>query len=220
MSLHRVLTLFVLGVTSLALGAAVSLVWLTTYLHRTTVDLEMGLHSVRLAEEMQIDLLTYFRTADPFLRTRVENDLRMKLHEAGQYAGSPEESNLLVEAERLIEDHFAKAGEGDLDRAFGLLRRFVDINVEQAEESMRESERWDEIGDRIGLGFSAVLVLGIAIMLIWLSRAAFLPVFEIQRAMRDFAAGRKETRAPERGPEELRSIARQFNDMAVSLARQ
>jgi signal transduction histidine kinase len=181
----------------------------------------MGLHSVRLAEEMQIDLLTYIRTTDQFLKTRVENDLRTKLHEAAQYAGSPEESNLLVEAERLIEDHFAREqGDGDLERAFGLLRRFVDINVEQAEESMRASERWDEIGDRIGLGFGAVLVLGIALMLIWLSRVAFLPVFEIQRAMRNFAAGRKETRAPERGPEELRAIARQFNDMAVSLARQ
>src|SRR5262245_9116323 len=228
MSLHRILSLFIVIVAGLALGAAISLVLLTTYLHRTTVELEGGLQSVRLAEEMQIDLLTYMRTSDEFLRTRVENDLRMKLHETRQYAGTPEEVELLADAERLIEGHFASIRQlgneqeetTDLQQAFGRLRRLIDINVEQAETSMRESEKWDDVGDRIGMGFSALLVIGMASMLIWLGRVAFQPVFEIQRAMRDFAAGRKDVRAPERGPEELRMIARQFNDMASSLARQ
>ena len=52
MSLHRSLSLFVTALAIFALGAAVSLVVLTTYLHRVTVDLEAGLHSVRLAEEI------------------------------------------------------------------------------------------------------------------------------------------------------------------------
>jgi two-component system sensor histidine kinase MtrB len=228
MSLHRILSIFIVIVASLALGAAISLVLLTTYLHRTTVELETGLQSVRLAEEMQIDLLTYIRTSDEFLRTRVENDLRKKLHEARQYAGTPEETGLLTDSERLIEEHFehirqsGKQNEetSDLQLAFGYLRRLIDINVEQAENSMAESEQWDDVGDRIGMGFSALLVIGMASMLIWLGRVAFQPVFEIQRAMREFAAGRKDARAPERGPEELRMIARQFNDMASALARQ
>src|SRR5262249_46812032 len=38
--------------------------------------------------------------------------------------------------------------------------------------------------------------------------------------IRDFASGRKDSRAPEYGPEELRIIAKQFNEMAASLARQ
>jgi len=226
MSLHRILIFFVGVVVALALGAAVSLVLLTTYLHRTTVELETGLQSVRVAEEMQIDLLTYIRTDDHLSRARVENDLRLKLYEARQYVGGPEEGALLQEAERLIEKRFndrtvdPKSSDRDLEEAFRVLRRFVDINVEQAETSMRESERWDDLGDRLGIGFSAILVLGIAAMLIWLSRVAFQPVFEIQNAIREFAAGRKDTRAPVRGPEELRMIANQFNEMAISLARQ
>jgi len=110
--------------------------------------------------------------------------------------------------------------EADLQRSFAALRGFVDLNVHQADASMRESEEWDDFGDRIGIGFSVVLIVGMTAMLIWIRRVAFQPVFEIQEAIRNFAVGRKDTRAPEYGPEELSAIARQFNEMAVALARQ
>jgi hypothetical protein len=67
MSLHRILTLFVIAMAVLASGAAVSLVLLTTYLHRTTVELETALESVRVAEEMQIDLRVNSRSLLPSL---------------------------------------------------------------------------------------------------------------------------------------------------------
>jgi signal transduction histidine kinase len=227
MSLHRILSLFALVVAALALGASVALVLLTTYLHHMSLELETGLQSVRLAEEMQIDLLMHSRTREPFVRTRLEADLRYRLQKARQYVTGSEQDSYLTETERLILTYFDKAratpaGESDqhLEQAFGALRRVIDTNVERAESSIRASARWDEMADWIGLGFSAVLMVGIAALLIWLRRAAFQPLFEIQSAIRDFAAGRKETRAPERGPEELRLIARQFNDMAVALERQ
>ena len=144
MSLNRKLSLFIVIVASLAVGAAISLVSLTSYFHRTTAELETGLQSVRLDEEMQIDLLTYIRTSDEFLGTRIENDLRMKLHEARKYTGTAEETQLLADAERLIEEHFAHVHQSnpavettDLQQAFGRLRRLIDINVEQAETSIR-----------------------------------------------------------------------------------
>src|SRR5262249_49849756 len=87
-------------------------------------------------------------------------------------------------------------------------------------DSMRESEHWDNMADWIGLGCSLTLIIGIGVMLSWLRRVAFEPVFEIQHAIRDFASGHKQTRAPERGPEELRMIATQFNEMTTSLERQ
>src|SRR5262249_54251866 len=146
MSLHRILSLFVCAIAVLALGAAVSLAVLTSYLHRTTVELETGLQSVRLAEEMQIDLLTYIRARDAFLRTRVQSDLIRKLHESRQYSSTSEEDALLTEAERLITSHFGENGQlpeqertnTDLEQAFAALRQFIDINVEQAQTSMRE----------------------------------------------------------------------------------
>jgi signal transduction histidine kinase len=228
MSLHRILSLFVIVVVALALGAAISLVVLTNYLHRTTLELETALQSVKLAEEMQIDLLNYIGTADPIVRARAEAELRLKLHLARQYVGSPDEEALLRDAERLTDAYFQKNREfrgnqepdGDLEHAFEALRQFIDTNVEQAEVSMRESEHWDEMADRIGMGCSAMLIIGIAAMLSWLRRVAFEPVFDIQRAIREFASGHKQTRAPERGPEELRMIAKQFNDMTAALERQ
>jgi len=228
MSLHRILSLFVVALAALVLGAAVSLVLLTTYLHRSTVELETALQSVRVAEEMQIDLLKYISSDEPEVRINTERELRNKLQQAHQFVTAPEEEQYLLEAERLIEAHLAKAeaspgieiSEGDLQRSFAALRGFVDLNVHQADASMRESEEWDDFGDRIGIGFSVVLIVGMAAMLIWIRRVAFQPVFEIQEAIRNFAVGRKDTRAPEYGPEELSAIARQFNEMAVALARQ
>ena len=64
MSLNRALSIFIVITAILAAGAAVSLILLTTYLHRATLELESGLHGVRLAEEMQITLRLYDGTAD------------------------------------------------------------------------------------------------------------------------------------------------------------
>src|SRR5262249_54092908 len=95
MSLHRVLSIFAVTVAILAAGAGISLILLTTYLHRATIDLESGLHSVRLAEEMQIDLLSYVRTVDESERNRIENDLRQRLQLALQYGGTSAENRSL-----------------------------------------------------------------------------------------------------------------------------
>lgn len=227
MSLHRILSLVMVALAVLALGAAVSLTLLTTYLHRTTVQLETAFQSVRIAEEMQIDLLSYILARDPFSRSTLESSLRLKLRQAQQFVNEPTEQEMLKDAEQHIEAHFAQsrkspdvAGDEELQEAFRSLKGFVDVNVEQADDSMRASERWDDFGDRLGVGFSVLLILGMTAVLLWLHRAAFKPVFDIQRAIREFAAGRKESRAPEYGPEEMRSIARQFNEMAESLDRQ
>src|SRR5215471_14782640 len=107
MSLHRALSIFVVTGTLLAVGAGVSLVLLAAYLHRATIELESGLHGVRLAEEMQIDLLTYVRTTDQSERDRIEKNLRGKLQEARQYGGTPEEDRSLAEAKRLLDLYFS-----------------------------------------------------------------------------------------------------------------
>jgi len=202
--------MFVIGIAALALAAAVSLVLLTTYLHRTTLELQTALQSVKLAEEMQIDVLTYIGTTDRLAKARAEADLRQRLHQMRQYAATPEEESLVESAENLFDAYFTKSRkEDDLDRAFAALRQVVDTNIEQSEVSMRSTERWDQIANWIGFGCSTALVIGIAGMLSWLRRTAFEPVFDIQRAMREFASGHKQSRAPDRGPEELRVIAKE-----------
>jgi two-component system, OmpR family, sensor histidine kinase MtrB len=228
MSLHRSLSLFVIGLASLALTAAIALIVLTNHLHRTTLELENGLHSVRLAEEMQIDLLTYLESRDAITKANAQGDLRQKLTQAREFVSTPGEAELLAEANRLVQDHFSRdrqpgssaENDGDLERTFLALRQFVNTNVQQADESLRESARWDDIADWIGFGVSTVLLAGMGMMLVWLRMFAFRPVFEIRNGIKDFATGRKGARIPERGPEELRSIAAAFNSMASALERQ
>src|SRR5215813_11745648 len=108
MSLHRVLSIFAVAVATLAVGAGISLILLTTYLHRATMDLESGLHSVRLAEEMQIDLLTYVRTIDESERDRIEADLREKLRSALQYGRTPAEDRSLSDVSKFLDRYFSE----------------------------------------------------------------------------------------------------------------
>ena len=226
MSLHRALSIFVVTGTLLAVGAGVSLVLLAAYLHRATVELEGGLHGVRLAKEMHIDLLTYVQTADKSERDNIEKDLREKLQDARQYGGTPKEDRSLTEVGRLLDVYFAgehagtAANEQTLRTTFAALKQFVDANIEQANASLRESEQLDELGRRIGIGVAVALVIGAAAMMIWLRAVAFRPVFEIRDAMKDFAGGQKDARAATHGPEEFRTIATQFNEMAHAITRQ
>jgi signal transduction histidine kinase len=226
LSLHRALTIFVITFAALAVGAGISLILLTTYLHQATIELEEGLHAVRLAEEIQIDLLTYIHTADESQRARIESDLQRKLRWAAEYGGTLEEDQSLLEAEQLLDRYFAGArkaknpNEDTLRGAFAALRKFVDVNVQQANAPLMKSEHLDKLGDQIGITVAITLGIGMTVMLVWLHRVAFRPVFEIRDAMKSFAAGQKEARAAIHGPEEFKSIAAQFNEMAEALARQ
>src|SRR5437762_13848280 len=98
MSLHRTLTIFIAVLAVIALIGAISLVLLPTYVHRAALDLQNGLHSVRLAEEMQVDLLHYVRANDQLLRQKLEEDLKLKLAQARMLARTAEESAAWKEA--------------------------------------------------------------------------------------------------------------------------
>jgi two-component system sensor histidine kinase MtrB len=225
MSLHGTLTVFMAALAIVALIGAISLVLLPTYVHRAALDLQNGLHSVRLAEEMQVDLLRYVRANDPSLQQKLEDDLRQKSAEARGLARTSEESAAWKETAELIESHFQNRHKGERDeenweRAFDALQQLVVINVEQSDSSVQQAGRWDRIGDWIGIGSATLLTLGITGVLIWLGIYAFRPVFEIRDAMKSFGEGTRTARAPEHGPKELRRIAAQFNHMADTLTRQ
>jgi signal transduction histidine kinase len=175
---------------------------------------------------MQIDLLTYSRTADESERNRLESDLRQKLLAARQYGGTPEEDRWLADVAEFLDRHFVEAGsakdqnEDTLRGALAGLKKFVDWNIEQANSSLRQSERLDELGHRIGITVAVALLIGTAAIMVWLHAVAFRPVFEIRDAIKEFAGGQKQARAAIHGPEEFQSIAVQFNEMADALSRQ
>jgi len=244
MSLKAVVTSTTVVFGALALVAAVSLVLLTSYLHRTTESLTQAVDGVRIAEQLEVDLLTLVRLPNPEARlpldtdrvlTNREDSIRRHLAEARRQELSEQERALLAEAEQAI-SHYLLQREGardltdaeararvlapPLEAALTSLERLVELNVKEAHLAQARADKVDRLANFVGFGVASLLVLGGAGLLLWMRRSVFRPLLAISNAMRRFGSGRKRTRAPETGPSELRDMARTFNEMANSLGRQ
>jgi signal transduction histidine kinase len=225
MSLRRSFAIFMAVLTIVALTTVSALVLLPRYVHQKALALESDLYAVRLADEIQVDLLKHVRTTDAEQRRKLEADLKRKLTESRSRVSDDDELATLAEATQSIQAHLGKT-EGAIDKdqqleiALSALQEFAGINVRQAEASLDAAERWSRMGDWVGIGFSVLLIIGVIGILVWLADYALRPVLEIRNAMKTFGSGSKNARALEYGPEELRGIAAQFNDMAETLARQ
>jgi two-component system sensor histidine kinase MtrB len=228
-SLRRTLSVLTVMLTGLALASALSTVLLTNYLDETVSLLRTNLESVRVGQEIEIDLFFYSRSTDHIVLSRFEADLQRELESAKQYITTNEERQLLADAEMQILRVFElRRTTGalpaeltvDIERALGDLRRFVDVNLGQAHDVETEVAHVDRIAEQIAITIAVVLVVGVATVLVWLGWYAFRPLFGIGDAMNAFATGDLNARAPEIGMQELRRIAQQFNEMSAALARQ
>src|SRR5215510_6338817 len=103
MSLRRNLTisLYVLG--TLALIAAVSLVIYTTYMSDAVTTLADALRSVYLAQRAEIDLLMHAQTSNPVRASVLEEDLRLKLAQAREFAEGQREEETLANAVKQVD---------------------------------------------------------------------------------------------------------------------
>ena len=243
MSLKAVMTALVLLLGALSIAGAGSLFALTNYLHQTADGLNASVEGVRLAEELEVDLLTLHRLSlplaqdlveDPTRIARTQSAIRNQLIDAWRHAESAEEQALLRNAEHAVNSYLLarqrlrgappQQALQELDPLLNasliLLDRLVEFNVEEARALQVRAARWDAIASTAGLGTAALLLLGCGTLLFWLRRSTFRPLLDISRAMQRFGSGRRRTRAPEQGPTELRDMARTFNLMADSLARQ
>ncbi len=244
MSLKAVLSaiLTVLGI--IVLTAAGSLVMLTSYLHRTTNNLESSVEGVRYAEEMEVALLTHYRQGDmqfhqlPGANTipleHIEARFRVVLNEMEPLALTAEEKALMRDIRQQVDAYLTAYHRANgstpgqvahavgplLDQALSTLEKLVAFNVGEARDAQRQAYRWDRIADVSGSSVAVLLLVAMAIVLIWIRRVVLRPVMQVSQAMRDFGGGRKRTRAPETGPAELREMARTFNEMASTLSRQ
>jgi signal transduction histidine kinase len=225
MNLRAVLTATTLILGALALLAASSLVILTTSMHDKVSELRASAENIRLAEEVEIDLLLHDRATDPLVRADLEQALRRKLDEARAFVMSEDERRAMAETDRSLQAYLAASRSGqasrdELDQAFRAVAALVDINIGQARRAEEEAARSDTTGNVVGLIVATVLVLGVAMTLLWIHQFAFQPLFATAAAMKSYGSGSVEARAPEIGPEEIRKLATQFNGMARNLAQQ
>lgn len=243
MSLKAMFTFISVLFGVIVLAAAGSLGVLTSYLHQITHGMGATIEGVRLAEELEVDLLTHYRqsselsgTPDDRVRQLLFLEMRLSAHleKVERLATSSEESALLLDARERVARYLITQREvlgeesarlspragAELDQALVALERLIELNVREARAAEAQAARWDRFAHLGGPLLATLLLMGMVALLYWVRRAVMRPVTQIRHAMRRFASGRKRTRAPESGPAELREVARTFNEMASSLARQ
>jgi signal transduction histidine kinase len=234
-TLRTTLSVIMAVLAALALTAAVLLVVVAAFFHTAAGELAAAVESVRLAESLQVELLTHshlpVRPAPRHdaARWRLEGQMRDVIARMQGHVSSPEEAALVRTMEQTVEAYLASArggaatsgGEPDrqLDAAFAAVERVVTLNVAQAQAVQARAARWDRWAAVGGSLAALALVTGVAGVLLWLRRA-FRPILHLSEAMRRFGTGERAARAPEAGPAELREAARTFNEMASALERQ
>ncbi|WP_163991230.1 HAMP domain-containing sensor histidine kinase [Pyxidicoccus caerfyrddinensis] len=225
----------------LTLAAAVSLVVLTSVLDRSASTLGNSVEGVRLAEEVEVGLLSHERLVRERLtsvplddgrasREVLESSLQPQLAELRRIAATDGERALLDDVRKNVDVYLAQQRDKletrveeagpPLDRALNGLEKVIEINVEEARAAREDAARLNRLADTVGLVLGVMLLAGVVAVTFLLRSIALQPLRDISQAMRRFGSGRKRTRAPEAGPTELRDMARTFNEMANSLAHQ
>jgi len=236
MSLRRSFLVFAAVLAIIGTAVAIALIVLTTNVHRAAQEVGVEVESLRIGEELELGLISLREDSDPLVREATESMVRSQLAEAASYMGSTEEQAILADLVRQVDQyadalHSAVAGGGPpgqvrddtrpaFESAFRLARQWMRLNVEQGRAAERTAARWSEIADLVGVAAILLLVVGLGGVTWWLQRRTFQPALQLAGAIARYTRGDRTARASEQDPEEFRTIARGFNDMAQTLERQ
>jgi signal transduction histidine kinase len=225
-SIRQAITTSVVVLAVIVLVTAGALVFLARELRIVSSDLRASVESVRLVEEASVDLLLHERVEDPVVRVHLESKLRDTLRQARAFVTTQAEGDILDGAEGAIEQYVQASARRDpdsdvaLQRAFASVGRLTEANVGQARAAERRAESASALAWFVVAGAVITLALVAGGLLSWLRERALAPVLSLGNAMRAFGRGELGVRAVERGPAELRDMARRFNDMAAAIEAQ
>ena len=150
MSLRRSLTAVVVVLTAFAFGAALTLLELSAYLQRTASEVTDSLHSIRLIQQLELDLLFHARSTDPAARAQIQADTERDLKNVEQYVDGDAEQRSLQRAQTSADAYFRRAAEIDMRAAEDLpelnsasdsLRELLDINTAEANRAEADALR-------------------------------------------------------------------------------
>lgn len=167
-----------------------------------------SVEGMRAAEEVKLSL---GRAGTPAADARAKEEVDGALDEFEPFITPGEERQLVEQVRRDMD-------EGHLHEALVPAQNLVNLNRNQAREVRAENDRVDEMGKVIALVLAAALVVGSLAFLVWLRRSVDRPLAELRRSLSRFKGGARQQRLPVQGPEELRQIAGEFNEMADNLA--
>ncbi|MDF2693256.1 MAG: Chemotaxis protein methyltransferase CheR [Labilithrix sp.] len=226
--LRRIVALAAALLGVLSAAVAVSLVVLTTSLHDASAVLRDTVSEVRVARQVQVDLLLLEREEDPAERARLENKLHNPLREADERVMSSEATQAARhDANKKIERYLGEThgrgpltAEAELSAALASIDALVRFNVEDAERASAGAASLDRLGDAIG-ATAAVLMLAVPALLVWWIRGSVVrPMLGLSDAMDRFGKGDLTVRAKPGGASELQRMIEQFNAMGDALRQQ
>jgi two-component system, OmpR family, sensor histidine kinase MtrB len=235
MSLRRSFLIFAAALAVIGTGVAIALILLTTNVHRAAQEIGIEVESLRIGEQLERGLISLRDETAPVARAATEAEVRRQLTEAARYVGSEQEQGMFADLEREVDQYIA-ALDRAADRAapprgrdpagaafepaFASARRWMQLNAEQGRAAERTAARWARIADLVGVTAILLLVVGLGGVAWWLQRRTFRPALQLAGAIERYTRGDRTARASEQDPEEFRTIARGFNDMAQTLDRQ
>lgn len=217
---------FVRGATAaaaaLVLLVSAALIGMTTRVHDGSREVAASVESLRLTQQIAIDLLLHSRSRDGVVSRDLADSIRRALGEAEVFVTTEREAGVLRAARTRAADYLAGGvREGPpLEQAYAAISALVAVNVEQAREAEARAAGWSSLADRLGVGGAILVLVAGGALVVWFERRALRPMGLLGDAMARFAAGQREARADERGPDEIRSMALQFNRMADALSQQ
>ncbi len=226
LAFRKIVATTVLVATAVTLMVSIALVVLTTQLHTISEQMAAAAKSVPIAQDAKGDLLLRGHAKEPVVISSIESHLQSALTELHTYVSSAEERKVLDAAESHVLEYLAlsheEAPEAEITRkyaeAYGALDQLAALNMAQTRDAQAYAMRWNRIADIIGVGAISLLATMCGLLLWWLRNRALRPLLELGSAMQRFGAGERSTRAEVMGPQELRLISRQFNDMAAAIA--
>lgn len=232
MRLHTLLRLSAAGLASLGVLASVALYATAGALERNGQLLLDSVEGVRAAEALNVNLLSFSRARQmedtdpvgaPAAAARAEAQAHRSLADLGPYISTREERELVERVERDVTRYLESSGEPQpvrnsrLHAALDRTRELVELNVNQAVAAHARNERVDQSGKLVAVVLAGVMVLGSLALLLWLRSFVFRPLVELRHSLAGYKSGARDRRLPVQGPEELRQIAAEFNELADNL---
>ncbi len=231
------------GLLAVAVGAAVLLVVLTAQLRREADAIRVAQQAIRTAATLNGDLLAFERASalrgagrggaaqaereaerallgrfdDPRLRAGSVEQLALQYAARDAVARYLDERRRAAREGRPLADGLAATAPAFAE-AQAAIDRLVQANAAVARTAQEGARRGGRAADVLGATFAALLLAGFASLFLGLNRLLYRPLAALGEAVARFGRDRS-ARAPERGPVEVRAIARTFNDLADDLAR-
>jgi signal transduction histidine kinase len=245
MRLKSIAALLIGTLSLVALVVSVSLILMTTALHRSSVDLLVSTRSIVATEELETNLLVHSRESLLWMLTgdrshltnrhKARENLTRWFDESRRHIGSDHERQLLLDAEDAVDRYFDTRAQlersnaslneiatgiaDETDEAIRRLQLVTDLNLDQVDEQILLSKKTDAFATLMG-SVAAVLILCAIPLVAWmLRRMVYKPVLEIARAVQGFRRDRAVAR-PIAGAIELKDIAAELADMTSELVRQ